>query len=300
VNGLYFAYGSNLDKEDRIGWCRRTGHPDPLRRLGVRAFLPDHEYAFHYRSASRGGGALDVVRRRGALVEGLVHEVDAAGWDGLDAKEGAGTNYVRRAAQVILEDGSLADVHTYFVCRERVEPGLVPPTDGYLGAVTRGLLEHELGGRGNLEAAASGHPQTPLVNAVFVYGTLMRKECRHAILVQHEITESEPATGRGSLYDLGEYPALVLGAGRPIAVQGELHRARDIGALLATLDRVEGFVGYGSERSLYVRTLASVRGASRASRAWTYVMTQVPPEARELAGGDWRRRGDDSPAPLGE
>ena len=49
---------------------------------------------------------------------------------------------------------------------------------------------------------------TPIL--VFVYGTLKRGEAR-ARLWPRKPQAVEPATVRGTLYDLGDYPALVPG-----------------------------------------------------------------------------------------
>lgn len=73
---------------------------------------------------------------------------------------------------------------------------------------------------------------------VFVYGTLKRGECREACWPRAALT-IEPAWTRGSLIDLGPYPALLVGDDR---VLGELwsFTADDIAAVFEALDRVEG------------------------------------------------------------
>lgn len=85
----YFAYGSNLNTDDLKRWCERRGKPFPLGRKVAVGHLPDTELVFDYRSVTRGGGALNLRPRKGQLASGVLFEVDARGWDTLDAKEGA-------------------------------------------------------------------------------------------------------------------------------------------------------------------------------------------------------------------
>jgi gamma-glutamylcyclotransferase (GGCT)/AIG2-like uncharacterized protein YtfP len=76
-----------------------------------------------------------------------------------------------------------------------------------------------------------------------------------------------PAVVQGALYDLGPYPALVVGSDR---VAGELWRfaADHMAATLTALDEVEGYVG--GEGDLYRRAVTLCETAEGMSRAWTY------------------------------
>lgn len=85
--------------------------------------------------------------------------------------------------------------------------------------------------------------------AVFVYGTLKRGQCRENCW-PYKPLEVVPATVQGRLYDLGPYPALIVGDDR---ILGELWRFRSehMAGTLSVLDRVEGHdLG---DTSLYIR-----------------------------------------------
>jgi gamma-glutamylcyclotransferase (GGCT)/AIG2-like uncharacterized protein YtfP len=82
----------------------------------------------------------------------------------------------------------------------------------------------------------------------------------------------------GRLLDLGQYPALVAGAGR---VQGELYGLDDP-ELLPVLDREEG---YNFRRSMTTVTLAS----GRRLRAWVYRYRGPRERAVPIPHGDYRR-----------
>jgi gamma-glutamylcyclotransferase (GGCT)/AIG2-like uncharacterized protein YtfP len=95
---------------------------------------------------------------------------------------------------------------------------------------------------------------------------------------------------RGSLYDFGEYPGLVLDDGGWVA--GELYRVPDLAARLGDLDRAEWYDPADEGRSLYVRRLASVvRAGGAAQEAWVYVYNDPRgPGSRgpRIPSGDWR------------
>ena len=60
-NRLYFGYGSNLDWDDWVTFCRKHGaNPNGLKEREP-AWLVGHHLTFHYYSSGREGGAADVV-----------------------------------------------------------------------------------------------------------------------------------------------------------------------------------------------------------------------------------------------
>jgi gamma-glutamylcyclotransferase (GGCT)/AIG2-like uncharacterized protein YtfP len=95
-------------------------------------------------------------------------------------------------------------------------------------------------------------------NAVFVYGTLRRGECR-AIFWPNSALSIETAFVRGALYDLGPYPALVPGDD---LIRGELWRLdpAHTAQTLEVLDEVEGYSV--SPGDLYERTVVECRTES--------------------------------------
>ena len=94
--------------------------------------------------------------------------------------------------------------------------------------------------------------------------------------LQEALSYEGPCRIPGALFDLGEYPGLVEGAG---VVIGELHTIRDEKALEA-LDEFEG------EGSLYVRK--RVRLIEPAVEAWVYVYNDSLAGAKPIASGCWR------------
>ena len=120
---------------------------------------------------------------------------------------------------------------------------------------------------------------------VFVYGTLLQGLERHQTLGNSEFL-GPAIMGGAKLYDLGAYPGLVLGNGE---VTGELYRVD--AQVLAALDAIEGYHEQTPEKSLYLRTLHTVRlfatGESR--EAYVYVFNGSVTHAKPIGVEDYRR-----------
>ncbi|MEM1413806.1 MAG: gamma-glutamylcyclotransferase [Myxococcota bacterium] len=278
---LVFAYGSNLDADDLGSWLRGRGELPAARG---RAWLPDHRLAFHYRSESRGGGALDVVPELGALVPGALLRVPRRTLRLLDGKEGvAAGRYARVPVAVLTEAGRVLRALTYRVRPERVERALVAPTDAYVAACRRGL-ERFRQPHDALDAAMHGAPAPAVANALFVYGSLRRGASEAGRLTNFP---RRAARVRGRLLDLGAYPGLVAGAGEVVGELVRLASARDAAKHFDALDPYEDFEGYDAlDRSLYHRGLVRTRAGEL---AWTYVF-RGDPRGQDVPGGDWLTR----------
>jgi gamma-glutamylcyclotransferase (GGCT)/AIG2-like uncharacterized protein YtfP len=281
-----FAYGSNTDPEDWRAWCARTGHdPAALRPIGT-GILPDARLAFDFFGKGRGGGVLNFQPRLGGYVEGVVLEVSEAGWQALDQKEGVPNAYQRRQRHIILPDGQALEAIAYQVIPERQQDHIAPPL-AYLNAVRRGFAAHGLHPH-PLEAAARGEEGCHHLAGVFVYGTLMQGGFWHAPAAEAGIAAITPAQATGTLFDLGNYPALMLGAAT--AIQGEILTFQDIAKALPVLDEIEDAAPDGGDSGMYRRTILTVTDqAGQRRRAWTYVMApQTLGTAPIIPSGDWR------------
>jgi gamma-glutamylcyclotransferase (GGCT)/AIG2-like uncharacterized protein YtfP len=159
----------------------------------------------------------------------------------------------------------------------------------YVGLVRRGYADFGIDAE-PLDAAARNERHPGPVSRLFVYGTLMRGEERHPALVRHGAKFEAAGRARGTLHDLGSYPAM---SSEPAAtpVSGELFAAPDLGALLQDADGIELFRGFGVSGSLYRRAIVEVTtGDDGSVLAWTYLLAGDAGGARVIAGGDWRRR----------
>ncbi|ARS89577.1 gamma-glutamylcyclotransferase family protein [Natrarchaeobaculum aegyptiacum] len=142
------------------------------------------------------------------------------------------------------------------------------------------------------------------VRPIVLYGTLRRGSEKYVEFgLEDRLTYVGECTLEGLLYDLGEYPGLVLEPevrdaegsttddGAPDAdrsdtlVTGELYRVDDE-TVVHELDAYEGYSPANPAGSLYVRQL--VRLEEPPVDAWTYVYNRDVENAPVVTSGDWR------------
>ena len=99
----------------------------------------------------------------------------------------------------------------------------------------------------------------------------------HGLLSEARYLRSAKTTAAWTLHDLGAFPGIIEGEG---VVEGELYRVSP--GLLVELDELEGCPDF------YRREVISLEGGERAS---LYVLQRkaLPPQARRIPGGCWRR-----------
>lgn len=283
-----FAYGSNLCDAELAAWLAAHGLDASHCRAVGPALLPDHALSFGYRSQRRQAGALDVRPSRGSVVQGALIDPSPEGWAALDRKEDvAGGAYERREVEVILPDGRLQPALAYVVTAARRREHQAPAAD-YLATVERGLSRfgHD---PAPLRAAAEGRPGTLTVDAVFVYGTLLRGESNAHVLHDQPVRRVAAARVSGSLHETGApYPVMVLDPAH--RVRGEIAELHDVATALGPLDALEGFTGYARADRMYHRTLVRAdEDGGPARLCWTYVAGETLPRGPRIADGDWRR-----------
>jgi gamma-glutamylcyclotransferase (GGCT)/AIG2-like uncharacterized protein YtfP len=290
----YFGYGSNLNQKDWDSWCREHRYASGLLTPYCVADLPDFELIFNHDSTTRGGGVLNIRKRAGQLVPGVIFEVHGEGWDALDQKEGcrrgqANGRYNRLDWVAIGPQGKELPVTAYWVPPEPSQ-SYVKPQPEYVQIVREGMEQQRLGDNFEmLERAAANKPIALSTDAFFVYGTLLRGESRFQILQDCGLECTLVARMFGRLVDLGSFPGLVDIGTDESMVCGDFIRVRNVEAAIERLDQVEGFRGYGRPGSLYRRALLQVDvGEAHIRSAWTYVLVQGGDQATLIPSGDWR------------
>lgn len=128
----YFAYGSNLNKEQMK---RRVGK----WRDSTKAILRDHKLVFDIYSQSWKGGVADVVESPGGFVYGAVYLLTEDQIKELDKYEAVPTLYSKRKVNVEIDDKMQLDALAYVASN----PGkFLKPSKEYLGSVMSGLRQH--------------------------------------------------------------------------------------------------------------------------------------------------------------
>jgi gamma-glutamylcyclotransferase (GGCT)/AIG2-like uncharacterized protein YtfP len=231
-----------------------------------------------------GRDVLNIRPHKGGLVEGYLFEVSQQGWEALDKKEGHPRFYRRETVTVLDQYGAEIQAMTYRVVPEKRED-FVEPNEAYLAICRRGRERFELSTDGLDLAAENGSAVG--CSAVFVYGTLMRGEIRASTWADQAVTFVSMAEAQGHLVDHDNYPGFIpaIGASDQL-VQGEFLMFENVSEVLARLDRIEGFRGFGVRGSLFRRTFITVAVGGRIRSAWTYATCQTA--ASVIASGNWR------------
>lgn len=134
---LYFAYGSNLNKDDWNDPDKKRPDFDTLFKVVSTAVLKDHKLAFTAKSENRNGGVLDIIKANGSDVPGVVFKViSQAGWDALDEKEGVKAGTYQRVGKQVVAGGAGFGVVTYEV-KNKIR--YVMPDSRYVDVVRKGL-----------------------------------------------------------------------------------------------------------------------------------------------------------------
>lgn len=126
---------------------------------------------------------------------------------------------------------------------------------------------------------------------LFCYGTLLRDTAPQSVAALcRRLPRLAAATVNGSLYDLGSYPALVLGNDddKHAVVRGEVVAVQSASDWLR-LDAYEGVDRGHPERSLYnrVRTIATTEAGEKVE-CWIYAYNRELRHAVRIDSGCWR------------
>jgi gamma-glutamylcyclotransferase (GGCT)/AIG2-like uncharacterized protein YtfP len=127
---------------------------------------------------------------------------------------------------------------------------------------------------------------TPLV---FVYGTLRSGWPQHKELLARKATLLGPASIKGQLFDLGDYPGLWLGQIKKSTVLGEVYRLKSPKHLEA-LDDYEGCGANDPKPHEYKRVVVTVTGEDgHQHECWVYALAAKPKHATLIPSGDYAR-----------
>ncbi len=131
---------------------------------------------------------------------------------------------------------------------------------------------------------------------LFVYGTL-REDPNHDMY--RVLARNARFVGDGSvmarLYDLGDYPGMVLSGRQDECVAGEVYEftQSEAGKLLRVLDEYEGLGPDDAPPHEYRRVLVDVQLAGTAAlTAWAYVLADPVPKYPRIPASDylqWRK-----------
>ena len=286
-NHLILAYGSNLNHHDWGKFCRRHGYPVDILQFEETVKIPDHKLVFDWYSSSRKGGAANIKKAVGHYVDAVLFSTNDQGIQALRQKEGHPYAYLETEVNALRNDGSEVKANTYLV-PQSAQRKYERPTREYYDICKEGYEAYGLRTK-NLTLAANGEEPVPLCS-LFTYGTLMRGEERHELIVRGEyphwnIDFALTASVRGKLSTNGSFPGLDQRSDD--VTHGDYFCFSNISEVLAITDKIEGFTEFGSNSNLFRRTLTHVNTSGfEEELAWVYVYEKNL--GREIVSNDWR------------
>lgn len=142
-NIKYFAYGSNMDKDDFDKWCANKGH-EPIEFLSIKpAKLLSYKLSFNYYSKSRGSRASNIMYCKNEKVYGLLIEIKENELFKLRKKEGYPYSYEEIFIEVVSFDKIIySNVLTYKVLKEKEEESIEKPSPYYLNLIIKNAMKY--------------------------------------------------------------------------------------------------------------------------------------------------------------
>ena len=108
-------------------------------------------------------------------------------------------------------------------------------------------------------------------NLLFVYGTLLQPGNDFAGYLKRTCTYLSPGKIKGLLYDIGEYPGIIINNHATGYVHGSIYRLHHPIQNLKVFDDYEGFGAGQDQPNLYVRSLTSIETGDGFIDAWIYL-----------------------------
>lgn len=141
-----FAYGSNMNVEDLLGWFRDRGYLEAEIQEVQPAALIGYRLAWNYYSKGRCGGAANIEPAAGQELPGLALKINDAALRAIDRKEGHPTFYTRgdHPLRVRLAAGGEVEAWVYIARPERCGITPVWPRQGYLQLLIAAAEGHHL------------------------------------------------------------------------------------------------------------------------------------------------------------
>ncbi len=131
-----------------------------------------------------------------------------------------------------------------------------------------------------------------MTHHLFVYGTLSPRHAPPEIAATvRRLRPLGPASIRGRLYDLGEYPGAVLNKNSRSVIRGQVFELPGDQSTLTSLDHYEEFDPAKPSSSLFVRrTWPVTMDDGTRLRCWVYVYNGDMKSAQPVRSGRYSRR----------
>lgn len=321
---LYFAYGSNLNKERLKGRC-------PSAQKVAEGYLKGFKLGFQNNNS--GKFVANIIESPSDIVKGIIYHIDDVERKALDRCEGHPLVYKRQKVKIDIAGlGMEVECETYIMEQVYKQEQYVPfnintdrykgiykkkasyipvyiegervygiPKFEYLHHILKGYEEMDIAERVEVwevfkadeykEFTSKILENVSTINnggkIIFVYGSLKKGYYNHVHYLSDAGFIGEGIIKGYDMYSLGKFPAIVKGQGR---VYGELYRVTEVG-----LDGIDMLESYCSETDsgLYVRREVEVRTVAGIIKADAYIwgedVNALKNRCEYIEEGNWEK-----------
>jgi gamma-glutamylcyclotransferase (GGCT)/AIG2-like uncharacterized protein YtfP len=122
---------------------------------------------------------------------------------------------------------------------------------------------------------------------LFVYGTLLGDDNEFAIYLKRHCSFYSKGRLKGRLYDLSDYPGVVLNENCDSYIYGSVVELKDPQETVKHLDDYEGFGDDQDQPNLFIREIASIETNSELIDCWVYLYNLPIDGFRLIESGDY-------------
>ncbi|QXV64522.1 gamma-glutamylcyclotransferase [Mucilaginibacter sp. 21P] len=126
-----------------------------------------------------------------------------------------------------------------------------------------------------------------MTDLLFIYGTLLNSDNEFGSYLKQNCSFVTFGHLQGQLYDLGEYPGIVISSKVDQEVYGSVFEMRDQPEILRRLDYYESVGPDEEQPNLYRREIHPVKTIRGIMQAWVYVYNRSVEYAIAIPGGDY-------------
>jgi gamma-glutamylcyclotransferase (GGCT)/AIG2-like uncharacterized protein YtfP len=122
---------------------------------------------------------------------------------------------------------------------------------------------------------------------LFVYGTLLDADNKYGVYLRDNSSFFSSARIRGKLFDIGEYPGVVLFPEEDDFVFGIILQMDEPETILALIDIYEGYGHDQPQPNEFIRVLTQAETESGLVDCWIYVYNMPYQNVPQIASGNY-------------
>lgn len=140
----YFAYGSNMDKDDLDKWCVKHNHPIVEFLDTNPARLSGYKLCFNHFSKGRDAGAANIMECNNSIAYGLLISLKVCYKSTLESKEGSPYCYNECFVDIETFKGVVEkDVLTFKLLKEKERKEHQPPSNYYMNLILKNAEKYK-------------------------------------------------------------------------------------------------------------------------------------------------------------